>query len=262
MSLMFDSAHILSEDKSRKLFRNVLIFSQVVGVLAFICAAVWMGTFEDGGYAWNENPEKQFHYHPTFMTMGFIFLYGEALVVYRALRYEPKRITKLIHMAIHSMVIIFVIVALKAAWDSHDYHKDAQGNLDPLPNLMSLHSWIGITIVCAYFLQYATGFYTYFLPGTSLQTRQALMPFHQLFGVIIFVIVTINALVGISERAAWKHTCWTHDKEMCGKHFMSNMLGVCILLYSSSIVMIVMNPRWKRRPLPEEESLHRLSDFE
>ncbi|CEF68020.1 Cytochrome b561, eukaryote domain and Cytochrome b561/ferric reductase transmembrane domain-containing protein [Strongyloides ratti] len=262
MSIVFENSNFLSEEQSRSLFSKLLIFSQVTGVLAFLSSAYWMGNFDDGGYGWNDDPEKQFHYHPTFMTMGFIFMYGESIIIYRALRSEPKRITKLAHLCIHTVVIIFVLVAIKAVLDSHNYHKDSDGNLDPIPNYVSLHSWIGGTIVLSYIAQYIVGFYTYFIPGARQSTRQYLMPFHQLFGLIIFIIVCINALVGISERAAWKHTCWTRDKEFCGKQVLSNFLGIFIICYCVSVVIIILNPRWKRRPLPEEETLHRLSELD
>ena len=51
----------------------------LLGILAVICVAIWMGGYEDGGYAWSDNPEKQFHYHPTLMVIGLIFLQGEAM---------------------------------------------------------------------------------------------------------------------------------------------------------------------------------------
>jgi hypothetical protein len=38
------------------------------------------------------------------------------------------------------------------------------------------------------------------------------------------------------------------------------MLGVCILGYSTAVVTLVLNPRWRRRPLPEEESLQQLTE--
>uniref|UniRef100_A0A0K0F706 Putative cytochrome b561 (inferred by orthology to a C. elegans protein) n=1 Tax=Strongyloides venezuelensis TaxID=75913 RepID=A0A0K0F706_STRVS len=262
MSIVFENSNILSEEQSRSLFSKILIFSQISGVLAFLSSAYWMGSFDDGGFGWSDDPEKQFHYHPTFMTIGFIFLYGESIIIYRALRSEPKRITKLAHLFIHTVVLIMVLVAIKAVLDSHDYHKDAQGNPDPIPNYMSLHSWIGGTIILSYFAQYAVAFYTFFIPGARQSTRQFLMPFHQLFGLIIFIIVSVNALVGISERAAWKHTCWTKDKEFCGKQAVSNFLGIFIICYCVSVVIILLNPRWKRRPLPEEETLHRLSELD
>lgn len=57
------------------------------------------------------------------------------------------------HVILHSLTLIFAIIALKAVWDSHNYHKDDQGELDPLPNLYSIHSWIGILFFIAYILQ-------------------------------------------------------------------------------------------------------------
>ncbi|MFH4983585.1 hypothetical protein AB6A40_010294 [Gnathostoma spinigerum] len=159
------------------------------------------------------------------------------------------------------MVVIFMVIALKAVWDSHDYHmKD--GVLDPLPNLYSLHSWIGITVVVFYCLQYASGFSTFFFPGLSIPMRHFVMPFHQVFGIGIFCVAALTATMGISERAAWKHSCWTLKKELCGEQVISNILGLSIVLYVTSVVVIILNPRWRRRPLPEEESLHQLSSTE
>lgn len=45
-----------------------------------------------------------------------------------------------------------MIIALKAVWDSHDYHRK-DGELDPIPNLYSFHSWVGITVVTTYCIQ-------------------------------------------------------------------------------------------------------------
>ncbi|TKR64622.1 hypothetical protein L596_025120 [Steinernema carpocapsae] len=259
MALFMDSYQVLGDQQSQRLFNVVLTVSQVCGAAALLSVAAWMGGFSEGGFAWSENPDIEFHYHPTFMTMGLIFIYGESIIVYRVFRNERKRFTKLLHLTLHSMALIFMGVALKAVWDSHDLHLGKDGKVDPLPNLYSMHSWIGILVVVLFSLQYAVGFGSFFFPGASIPMRQFIMPFHQLFGVVIFIMVCCTALMGITERAAWKHTCWTKDKQMCGQQMLSNFFGLFILGYCGSIVLIVMNPRWKRRPLPEEESLHRIS---
>lgn len=45
------------------------------------------------------------------------------------------------------------MIALKAVWDSHDYNRGPDNQLNPIPNLYSLHSWIGIFIFICFCLQ-------------------------------------------------------------------------------------------------------------
>lgn len=206
MSLLFDPGFvILREDQSVKLFNIILVMSQVFGGLAVLLVTIWMSKFESG-FAWNEDPDKEFNYHPTFMIMGMVFLFGEALLVYRVFRNERKKFSKTLHVILHSCVLVFMLMALKAVFDYHNLHKDPSGNPAPIVNLVSLHSWIGLSVVILYFAQYIVGFITYFFPGMPIPIRQLVMPFHQMFGVLIFIFVSITVAMGISERAAWKHT--------------------------------------------------------
>jgi hypothetical protein len=70
MSLIFEFSPIfLDERQSTKLFNYIFIISQCFGIFAVFGVIIWMGTFEDGGFAWNEDPSKQFHYHPTVLTL-------------------------------------------------------------------------------------------------------------------------------------------------------------------------------------------------
>ncbi|KAH7731320.1 Protein F55H2.5 [Aphelenchoides avenae] len=257
MSLIFESYHMLDEKQSAKLFNGLVAVSQIFGIAAVLCVAIWMGGFDDGGFSW-EDPAQTFHYHPVLMSMGLIFLLGEAILVYRVFRGEPKRFTKLLHGTIHSIALIFMIIALRAVWDSHDYHKNPQGELDPIPNLYSLHSWVGFSMVLLACVQYVAGFTTFFYPGFAMEIRKFVLPFHQLTGILILIGVTVAALMGISEHAAWKHTCWTKEKQFCGKQAIANFAGLFLVGYTAIIVVIILNPRWKRKPLPEEESLHNL----
>lgn len=259
MSFLFDKYNLIDERQSNRLFTYTLGLSQLLGVGVVMSVVVWMGGYGEGGYVWYGDPERQFHYHPTFMAMGLVFLFGEAIIVYRVFRKERKRFTKLLHVTLHSLIIIFTIVSLRAVWDSHDYHVDAQGNPAPIPNLYSLHSWIGLSTVIFYCLQFAVGFAAFFAPGFAPEVRKFLLPFHQLFGVLIFMAVATVALTGITERAAWKHTCWTKQGEFCSQQATSNIFGLCIIGYVATIIFIVSNPRWKRQPLDEEQMLQPLT---
>ncbi|GMS88432.1 hypothetical protein PENTCL1PPCAC_10607 [Pristionchus entomophagus] len=265
MALLFDPNHlILDERQSEKLFNGLLIASQVLGALSILLVAVWMGGIEDG-FAWSSEPEREFHYHPTFMVMGMVFLFGESLLVYRVFRHERKKFSKLLHLILHTLVLCLALTALKAVFDNHNLHtkKLDDGTVvdDPLPNMMSLHSWIGMATVIIFATQYAGGFITFFFPGLSMPTRAMFLPFHQVAGLGIFMLVSISVALGISERAAWKHSCWTKDHVWCAQHTVSNLTGVAIFLYSACIVVLVANPRWKRVPLPEEQQLQQLNTY-
>ncbi|KAK6027780.1 cytochrome b561 [Ostertagia ostertagi] len=204
MALLFDPHFsLLREDQSVKLFNVMLVISQAFGGLAILLVAIWMGVYENG-FSWSEDPEREFHYHPTFMVMGLVFLCGESMLVYRVFRNERKKFSKTLHVCLHSMVLVFMIIALKAVWDSHDLHKDKLGQLDPLPNMISLHSWIGLSVVISFCIQYLIGFVTFFAPGLSIPMRQLVMPFHQLFGMMIFAAVAITLSVWESRNVlAW-----------------------------------------------------------
>jgi cytochrome b-561 len=51
-----------------------IIASQVIGIIMVIFVGVWLGTYR-GGYGWDV--ATVFNYHPLFMTIGMVFLYGD-----------------------------------------------------------------------------------------------------------------------------------------------------------------------------------------
>ena len=61
-------------------FTAAAIASQVVGFIMVILSGCWMGIYH-GGYGWDIS--VVFNYHPLFMTMGMIFLYGDGKAYFK-----------------------------------------------------------------------------------------------------------------------------------------------------------------------------------
>jgi cytochrome b-561 len=67
------------------------------------------------------------------------------ILAYRVFRNDKKLYIKILHGVVHVCALIFGAVGLKAVFDSH--------NLEGMPNLYSLHGWLGLFTVCAFGLQ-------------------------------------------------------------------------------------------------------------
>lgn len=124
--------------------------------------------------------------------------------------------------------IFFTVIGLVAAFDSHNFAKD------PIPNMYTLHSWVGLTSVILFccqvnsdsflsigqffsghsyyycyltrvtcVLQWIAGLVSFLYPGVQANIRSAYMPVHVYFGVAGFMGAIAACLIGLNEKAFW-----------------------------------------------------------
>jgi len=221
-------------------FGTLIVLTQVVGLVMLVLCLVWFFGYK-GGVAWTENPAKEFNWHPILMSFGLIFLYGQATIVYRVLFFLPKNFVKLVHAVLQGLTIIMVAIGLKAAFDSHDLRQP------PIPNMYSLHSWLGVTTVGLFSLQFLFGVMIFLWPGGPVWLRKEYMSQHVFWGIVIFVLGAATALTGITEKAIFSVKKPPYSA-LPPEAYILNFYGYSIFIFAVIIVFIATKSEWKRPP--------------
>ncbi|OVA14079.1 Cytochrome b561 [Macleaya cordata] len=207
------------------------VVSHVLGVVAAIMVLVWCIHFR-GGLAFEAtNKSLIFNIHPVLLLIGFIILGGEAIISYKALPWR-KEVKKLIHLILHAIALILGIVGIYAAFKFH--------NESGIPNLYSLHSWIGIGVISLYGIQWIFGFVVFFYPGGSATVRADSLPWHALFGLFVYVLALGTAALGFLEKLTFLQNSGL-DK-YGSEAFLVNFTAIVTVLFGTFIVLSAVSP--------------------
>jgi len=226
-------------------FRLLYLILQMVGITIIVLMASWVFVFL-GGVSWSSTPSIQFNWHPLLMTVGMIYLYGNTILIYRGLRYTPKRSLKLTHATLFGFIFVLILIAGTAVYQSHVLANP------PIPNFYSLHSWVGITAMLLFVFQWIGGFVTFLYPQVRAPLKETIMPFHIYFGLTGYVLAVAAALLGISEKVFF------HNKELStfpNEGVLVNCIAILIVFFAGLVVFLATKPNYKRIPLPEDAIL-------
>ncbi|XP_003747797.1 cytochrome b561 [Galendromus occidentalis] len=225
-------------------FKPTFLVSQVLGALIVILVVIWGGQY-NGGYTGPSEPKTWFNWHPVLMTLGFIIIQGDSILVYRVLRNEAKPRLKSIHALMHFATLILVSVGCKIAFDSHNLRSP------PIPNLYSLHSWVGMGVIVAFGLQFLTGLACFLYPGVRKSLRSRFMPIHVFDGTMLFILSICAALMGISEKLVFNGG---YQNGGPGP-MMGNFIGILIVLFGIMVLFLLTKQSYKRIAPAEEQVL-------
>ncbi|KAJ8380038.1 hypothetical protein SKAU_G00008160 [Synaphobranchus kaupii] len=239
-----------SKMSSSVLFHVSYVLCLCLGFLCVVFVSYWSATWR-GGFAW-DGTALQYNWHPVLMVTGLIVLYGNAAVLYRIpLTWgENKLPWKLLHAGILFLALLLSIVGLCAVFSFH--------NAKSIPNLYSLHSWLGICTATLFAAQWVMGLAAFLLPCSSMEFRRLVKPNHVWMGSAIFTLSIAACISGINEKLIFTLKGSTNETQpysmLPPEAVFANSLGVLIIAFGLVVLKILSNQRWQR-PEPGHEEI-------
>ncbi|XP_071528258.1 transmembrane ascorbate-dependent reductase CYB561-like isoform X5 [Panulirus ornatus] len=179
--------------------------------------------------------------HIPFFTKLFTLTQVVGALIYRGFRFEKKKKLKILHMVMQLGAFILSIVGLVAVFDFH--------NRSDIPNMYSLHSWIGLSTVILFACQWLAGLLTFLFPGLRPSVRAAYLPVHQFFGLFIFVGAVVSCLLGLTEKIIFVKIGYS---SLPPEGILVNVIGMVLVIFGGLVVYLTSNPKFRRQTTEDE----------
>ncbi|KAF7102242.1 hypothetical protein CFC21_103413 [Triticum aestivum] len=210
----------------------------VVHVLAVAATALvlfWCIGFRGGLAFRSSDKQRIFNVHPPLMLIGLVVIAGEAILAYRTFPASVSRDARTkAHLALHAAGLAVGLVGVYAVFK---FHAEAA-----IPNLYSLHAWVGIATITLYALQWLAGFLAFFFPGAAPETRRSAVPWHAVLGLLVFALAVGNAQLGFLEKLTFLQS---PPARLVGKYgaeaLLVNFTAVIVLLLGIAVVIATVN---------------------
>ncbi|XP_066352570.1 probable ascorbate-specific transmembrane electron transporter 1 [Miscanthus floridulus] len=208
------------------------LVAHVLAVAAIVLVLLWCIHFRGGLALRSQDKPLIFNVHPVLMVLGPIVLAGEAILSYRSLPLA-RDARKKVHLALHAAGLAAGVLGVYAVFK---FHVESG-----IPNLYSLHSWVGIAAITLYGVQWTAGFLTYFFPGASPATRRRTLPWHAVFGLLIFVLAIGTAQLGFLEKLTFMQGPPLLLPKYGAEALLVNFTAVIVLLLGVAVVFATVN---------------------
>ncbi|XP_065220652.1 transmembrane ascorbate-dependent reductase CYB561-like isoform X1 [Planococcus citri] len=220
-------------------FIPLLVLALILGLLPVLLIIYWTFNYAGGlGFT----VRNVFNWHPILLSISFIYLTGSGILTFRILRNLPKNTLKLIHASVKGVNCVLAVIGVWAAFNFH-----AKANI---PDLYTMHSWIGMLTLVVYIAQAFAGLYAFLYPGIQTSSRATLMPYHRFAGQVLLALSIMCAVTGINEKAIFKLQNAYGEKIFEGN--LLNMCGILFTLFGIVVIYISSNLDYKRYPRFED----------
>ena len=150
-----------------------------------------------------------------------------AILIFRLLNMINKYYVKIAHGVIQIVVLILVSLGLASIFETHRIGKHN--------NLYSIHSWLGLTTLCLFFLQWVIGFVSFMLPKMSDRVKKAYLPHHRFFGLVIFGYSCTTCLIGLAETSIYDVRGYYN---LTNEQKLANLFGGTIVIYATLVIYL------------------------
>lgn len=210
----------------------IIFVVRIIGVTVAALVLTWALHYRGGMALISENKDLIFNVHPVLMVSSLILLNGEAMLAYKTVS-GTKSFKKLVHLALQFLAFSLSLVGL---WAALKFHNDKG-----IDNFYSLHSWLGLTCLSLFVIQWATGFATFWYPGGSRSSRAFLLPRHVFLGIYIYALAVATALTGILEKATFLQTNKVISRYST-EAILVNSMGILIVALGGFVILAVITP--------------------
>ncbi|KAI5061658.1 hypothetical protein GOP47_0024163 [Adiantum capillus-veneris] len=167
------------------------------------------------------------------MVVGYIVLTSEAILVFRGV-HGTKSYKKAVHLTIQGLGFWMAVFGIWAALRFH--------NAKGIDNFYSLHSWLGITTVLLFGLQWICAYAIYWYPGAAGKTRTSVLPWHVFMGLIIYCMALGTAETGLLEKLTFLMMNKVIGRFSLEALFV-NSIGLLLIVYGALVILASTLPK-------------------
>jgi hypothetical protein len=141
-----------------------------------------------------------FNWHPLLMTFGFILCYMEGAIVFRVMPAKWLRVRKWIHGIVMTIATGCGIAGTICVFKWKNYKNPTIYKFQ-MPNMYSVHSWIGMATVVLFTLQFLVGLW-FFAISRNGAMRAKMIAGHRMVGAVLGGFTAAAIITGIMDQQA------------------------------------------------------------
>nr|GMC57106.1 probable transmembrane ascorbate ferrireductase 2 [Ipomoea batatas] len=210
----------------------IFLLVRIIGIVVATLVITWTVRYRGGLALISDNKDLIFNVHPVLMVISLVILNGEAMMAYKTLP-GTKNFRKLVHLVVQFLAFFLGVIGV---WAALKFHNDKG-----IDNFYSLHSWLGLTCLVLFGIQWAVGFSTFWYPGGSRNSRAGLLPWHVFFGIYIYALAVATCTTGLLEKVTFLQTNHIISRYST-EALLVNSLGMLIVALGGLVILAVASP--------------------